>query len=121
MDHGRVQDDPRVAQPETAAFPRHLLATLIERLKYALVQLPEAVLVGIGQGRALRRLGDSQVAELAFAAGQSPADLTQGLGLPELAEKHGHELSPAGEASGMAFGAVLADQLLKFQARKQLE
>jgi hypothetical protein len=43
------------------------------------------------------------------------------LGLSELAEEHGHELSPAGEPSGMALGAVLADQLLKFQARKQLE
>src|SRR5208283_5048779 len=34
---------------------------------------------------------------------------------------HGYELSPAGEAAGMALGLMLKHQLLKFQTRKHLE
>ena len=75
VDHGRVQGDPRVTKAEAADFSRRLLAALVQRLKQALVQLPRSVLVSIGQGRTSGSLGDSQVAELAFAAGQSPADL----------------------------------------------
>jgi hypothetical protein len=38
-----------------------------------------------------------------------------------VAEEHGHELAPAGEAMGMALGALLHDGALKLLAGKQLQ
>jgi hypothetical protein len=38
-----------------------------------------------------------------------------------MTEHHGHELSPATEAAGMALGPVLDDGLLELKARKQLQ
>ena len=86
VDQGGVEADQRIAETKAAELPRLPLAALIERLKHALIQLPGPMLVGIGQSRALGSLGDSQVTELAFTAGQSTADLAQGLGLTELAD-----------------------------------
>ncbi|MDH7504277.1 MAG: hypothetical protein QHJ82_16390, partial [Verrucomicrobiota bacterium] len=77
--------------------------------------------VGVGQGRAPRRLGDAQVAELAQRASQPAADFPQAMRPAQLAEEHGHKLRPALKAPGVALGAVLLDQLLKLQARKKLE
>jgi len=48
--------------------------------------------------------------QFAFAARQPVADLAQRIGVGQLAERHGDELSPAGEALGGAFGLVLLDQ-----------
>jgi hypothetical protein len=39
----------------------------------------------------------------------------------QLTKQHGHELSPAGEAPGMALGFVLAHRGLKFQSRKKMQ
>ena len=38
--------------------------------------------------------------EFAFATGQTVADFAQRLGLCQLAEHHGHQLTPAAEALG---------------------
>jgi hypothetical protein len=43
------------------------------------------------------------------------------MGSAQLAKEHGDELSPAGEAAGMAFGAGLVYRLLELEARKQLQ
>jgi hypothetical protein len=61
------------------------------------------------------------VPQLAFTGSQAPTDFAQGLGLPELAKQHGHELPPTGETAGMPFGAMLTNQRFKLQTRKQLE
>ena len=52
----------------------------------------------------------AEMHQFAFAASQPVADLAQRIGVGQLAERHGHELSPAGEALGGAFGLVLLDQ-----------
>jgi hypothetical protein len=121
VDEGRVRGDARVAKAKAAGFPRHMIAALVKRLKQAPVQLPRPVPLDIGQGRAFWNLMDPQVAEFAFAAGQSPADLARKLGLSELAEKHRHELSRAVEASSMPLHAVLANHLFELLAQNQLE
>jgi hypothetical protein len=59
--------------------------------------------------------------QLAFAGCQATTDFAQGLGLPELAKQHGHELPPTGETPGVALGSMLANQRFKLQTRKQLE
>src|ERR1700757_381424 len=59
--------------------------------------------------------------QLAFAGGQSAANLAQRLRPPQVAEQHGHELAPATEPTGMALGPVLDDGPLKLGAGKQLQ
>jgi hypothetical protein len=51
--------------------------------------------------------------ELAFRGSESAANLAQGLGASQLAEQHGHELSPTAEAAGVSFGLVLPGRYVK--------
>src|SRR5436305_15175585 len=59
--------------------------------------------------------------QFAQAATQTIADLTQRVGMGELAEQHRHQLRPATEALGAPFGLVLLDQRSELGARKMLE
>lgn len=77
--------------------------------------------VGVSQGGTLGRVGQSQVAQLAFAGGQPAANLTQRLRSPQMAEQHSHELSPATEPAGVALAPLLDHGPLKLGARKQLQ
>jgi len=43
------------------------------------------------------------------------------MGPAELAEEHGHELAPAGEAPGMPLGVGPLDQRLELRPGKELE
>jgi hypothetical protein len=61
------------------------------------------------------------MAQLALAGRQPPADLAQGVSLPQLAKQHGNELAPAGEAARVPLRPVLPYQLLELQAWKELE
>ena len=64
----------------------------------------------------MERLGASgrpQMAQLAFAGGQSAANLAQGLRPAQVTEQHGHELSPTAEPAGVALGPVLGNRLLE--------
>jgi hypothetical protein len=47
---------------------------------------------------------------LAETIGETVADLAQRIGAAELAEQHGDELRPAGDALGGAFGVAFLDQ-----------
>jgi hypothetical protein len=98
-------------------FRRQRLTAGQERVEHGAIELPRAVGVGIGQ----RRAGggrDAQVLELALAAAQPAADLPQRMGAPELAEQHGHELPPAGEAARMALRVRPLHQGLELGAWK---
>ena len=44
--------------------------------------------------------------QFALTTAQTAGDFPEGMGSAQLAEEHGHELAPAGEASGVAFGTV---------------
>ena len=79
------------------------------------------VLVGVGQGGVVGRLGDAHMHQLAQAAGQAVADLAQRIGAAELTEQHGDELGPAGEALGGTLGGVLLDQCGELGAGEVLE
>ncbi|WP_245632531.1 hypothetical protein, partial [Edaphobacter aggregans] len=52
---------------------------------------------------------------------QSLRDFTQTVGPSQLAEQHGDELTPAGKASGVPLGSMLANRSLEIGARKQLQ
>jgi hypothetical protein len=57
--------------------------------------------------------------QLTLTTGKAPADLSEALGLGELAEKHGDKLIPARIALAMAFGSMFYDQFMEFPAIKQ--
>lgn len=59
--------------------------------------------------------------QLALAGRQPLGDLAQTVRPAQLAEQHGDELAPAGEAARVALGPVLAHRLLKLAAGKQLQ
>src|SRR5207247_11350535 len=109
-----------VREPGLLAALSHALTAPEHLLEHRAVELPRPMFVGIRQRRAGGR-GDAQVLELPLAAAQSPADLPQRMGAPELTEQHGHELAPAGEAARMALGQRPLHQDLELRPRKQLE
>jgi hypothetical protein len=100
---------------------RQALALGQQLLKDRLLQLPRPMFVGVGQRGASRSRGQTQVPKFPFTRGQASADFTQGLGVPQLTKKHGNELAPATETTGMTFRFVLAYRRFKFQARDQLQ
>jgi hypothetical protein len=59
--------------------------------------------------------------ELAFTAGQAPADLAEAVGTAELAEEHGDKLAPARETFGGVVGAMLPHGLFEFEAEGKVE
>src|SRR6185295_4664527 len=118
LDHRRVQGVELVAEAEPLASLRHLLAAPQDLLEDRLEQLPGTMLVGIGQGRTTRRPLQAQMLELAQAAAQPPTDLPQRARQGQLAEQHGHELVPAGEALGIALRARPLDRLLELESRE---
>src|SRR6516225_9845649 len=96
-------------------------AVLQQIVEHRSVQLPGAVLVGIGQGRALGRFVHSQMPQFPFAGGQTARDFAQALRMSELAEQHGDQLGPTAETAGMPFGFMLPDFGLERQARDELQ
>jgi hypothetical protein len=58
--------------------------------------------------------------QFALTTAQTAGDFPEGMGSAQLAEEHGHELAPAGEASGMALGTGFLNGLMKFISRKEL-
>jgi hypothetical protein len=64
------------------------------------------------------RSGDSQVFQFSLTVSEASDNLSEGVGATHLAEEHGHELAPTGEASGMTFGVGSLNCLLKLGPRK---
>jgi len=120
FDQRGIQAQQLVLKAEPVPSGDHA-ATVEQLIEHALVQLPGAVLVGVGQGRALGRVGQAQMPQLAFTGGQAAADFAQRLRSAQVAKQHGHELPPAREAAGMALGPVLDDGPLKLVPGKQLQ
>jgi hypothetical protein len=60
------------------------------------------------------------VFQFALAGSEAVGDFAKGVSFSQLAEEHGDELVPAGEASGMAFGVGLFDEFLEFMLGKEL-
>ena len=119
IDHRGVQAQELVLEPELALPLRDGLAPAQQLEEDRLVQLPGPVRIRVGQ-RGPARSRDPQVAELPLAAGQPPADLPERLRPAQLAEEHGDELPPAGEAPGVALGLRVLDRPLELEAREEL-
>src|SRR5262247_4420782 len=59
--------------------------------------------------------------QAAETAGQTVANLPEGIGTSELAKEHGYELRPAAKSLGGALGAVLLNQGSELGTGKMLE
>jgi len=120
IDHRGIQREQRVLEAELPAALGQRLAAREQVEEHRLVEGPGPMLVRVGQGGPLRRR-NPQMAELPLGAGQAPADLPEGLRPAELAEEHGDELAPTGEAPGMALRPVLLDRPLELDPGEQLQ
>lgn len=76
--------------------------------------------VGAAEPDPLRRR-DPQVAQLALADGQFPADPPEPLGPAPVAEEHGNELAPAGKPPRVAFTVGHFHGPLEVHPREGLE
>jgi len=65
--------------------------------------------------------GNAQVFQFALTASEASGNLPKGMSSTQLAEEHGHELSPAGEASSMTFGPGSVHGLEKLSFREKLQ
>jgi hypothetical protein len=66
---------------------------------------------------------EAQMIQFALTTGQAVADLTRRLGLGQLAEHHGHELTPATEAVGRFLRTAFFDspgELVSVDQQKHL-
>ena len=78
IDHRCIQAHQLVLKPEFLFLAlRQRLAFVEQTMEHGLVQLPGAMLVGVGQGGAGRRLRHPQVPQFALAGGESTADFPQ--------------------------------------------
>jgi hypothetical protein len=59
--------------------------------------------------------------QLAFAGGQAVGDVAQAIDLAQLTKQHGHQLAPAGEAFGVAFGILLANGAIEVDPWDQFQ
>jgi len=115
---GGVEGQELVLEPEL--FTRCELATPWEHcVEEVAVQLPRPVLVSVGKRGFLGSRIKTKVDELSERTMEAVADLAEGLGLGEVAKRHGNELIPAGEAFGGKVAIVLGDQGIKFLSREE--
>jgi len=91
----------------TTAEPHRVTKTVHHSPEQIFEQFCRSMLVGIRQGRFIGSLTDSQMSEFALATSQTTADFPQGIGMYHMAEKHGHQLRPTGEAFGPPFCLML--------------
>jgi hypothetical protein len=114
VDGARVEAEQFVLETELILFARALAAAEVPQMEEGiLIKLPGTVDIGVGK-RALGGGGaQSQVAELTAGDGQSVADLSQALGLGELAKEHGDILVPGGESLGVALCPAFMDKARK--------
>jgi len=116
---GRVEANEFVFESEFL-LSRKLTSTSVEQLqKQMLIQLPGPVFIRVGQGRTTGS-GDPQVLQFPLATSEASGNLPEGMSSTQLAEKHGHKLSPAGKSPSMALGFCCSDGLLELDSRKQL-
>ena len=114
VDDGRVDADQRILESEGSLTLAGDIAGGLKRgVERVADELPGAVGIGVAEGAARGRVFEAQMPQTAERTGHAAVYLAQGVGRGELAEHHGHELVPAGQALGPVFGAVFLDGLVE--------
>ena len=119
IDESRIQAEELIFEAELLLSDSLALEASEKQEEHFLEELPRAVFVGIGQG-GVTGGGDAEVFQFTLTSAQAAGDFPEGMGSAQLAEEHGHKLSPAGEASSMAFGTGFLNDLIKFISGKEL-
>src|ERR1700680_2355010 len=121
IDDGRVQTEQFVLEARLAPpAMRQFLTAGQQFQKHRLIQLPGAMLIGVGQGRARGSSRHSQMLQLPSGGCQSLANFAQAVGATQLTEQHGHELAPTSKTASVTLSLMLVDGRFKLGARKQL-
>ena len=92
-----------------------------ERVEEVVVNLPGAVLIGIGEGAVRRGLSHAEVGEFAQTAAEPTTDLAEGLRPRELGEEHRDKLIPTGVTLGIALPPVTLYDLRELEAGEELQ
>ena len=130
IEHAGAEIDDRGVDAHELVLETKLLLCVSAQLPLALgeqlmehgfIQLPRPMFIGVGQRRPRRRLRQSQVPQLTFAARQAAANLPQRLRPAQLAIHHRHELPPTSEPASVTFGLMLPHRLVKLPAREQTQ
>ena len=87
--------------------------------EHVFVDLPRAVLVGVGQCRAGWRALNAQMPESALAGRQPSGDLAQRTGSTQMAEQHRNKLTPARHPLGVLLTRMPGDCVVKNAAGYQ--
>ena len=119
INDGGIQAKEFIFEPEPFLSYALALKAMEKAQEEVLIKAPGAVFVGIGQGGAARS-GNTQMLQFAFTAFQATRDFSEGMRSSQVAEEHSHELPPAAESSGMAFGVSPFHGPVKFISRKEL-
>ena len=120
LDHRGIQTEELVPESKLPLAEIQLPALAQELVKYLLVQLPRPMFIGIGQRRSLRSRMEPQMLRFTKTTGQAAADLSQRMGLSQLAKKHGHKLVPATESLGASFGLGCMNRFKELTFRKKV-
>jgi len=119
IDGRSIQAHQFVLETKLAAASHGLLTLLQQLLKHGLIQFPWPMFVGVREGGALGRLPHPQMRQFSFTTGQPAHDLSQRLGLSQLAEQHRDQLRPASEALRMLLSLMLLNCLLELGSRQE--
>jgi hypothetical protein len=123
-DGGGIQRQQFVFETELLlAQPQPLLIAEARqrRIEQVLIQLGGAMFIGVREGGFIRRHADSEMHQLAEAAGESVADLAQRVRMSQLAKQHRDQLRSATEAFGRPFCFMFFHQSRELEARKILQ
>jgi hypothetical protein len=111
---GAVQSEQLVPEPELPLLACHASTVPVQQVVEEVpVHLPRPVGIGIGKGGLPGKVNKPKVPDFAHAAGEAAADLPDALGLGQLAEQHGYELSPRAVSLRMPFGIVVENKLVE--------
>ncbi len=112
-DRCAIQAQQLILKPEPVVRRSGFFTGLQGLVEKVLEHLPGPMGIRIGERGFVGRLLHPEMAHLAHAASQAPADLSQTLCLGQLTEQHGYEMIPGIEPFRIALSSMDEDQLME--------
>jgi hypothetical protein len=81
--------------------------------------LPRSMGVGVRESRFVRGIPHSKMLQFSHGRGQPPSNLSEALGLSELAEQHGHKVIPRAQYLAISFGTMLSNRMIELTLVEQ--
>jgi len=120
-DGGGIEGEEFVFETEfclSVTKPAPCLEMLICREEHTLEEFCGTLGIGVGEGGTNRGLCDSKMTKFSQTGFEAVGDVTEAVGMGELAEDHRDELSPAGETFCVPFGSMLMNKPVELETRE---